>query len=60
MTITTIAQATSKKSVIAFIMKETGLSKARAKKAIRELEESQLLIFPPTGGMSLRVSQEAI
>lgn len=60
MTITTLAQARSKESLIALIMSQTGWSKAKAKQAIRELEENHLLIFPATGGMGLSLSRGVI
>lgn len=60
MNITNLIKSQSRNCVIGMIMKETGWSKARAKKAINELEKNQLVLFPATGGAAISIIQEVI
>lgn len=59
MNVTNLLQARSRNAAVAMIMQNTGWSKSRAKKAVRELEENNMLIFPAHGGMMLQTFQEA-
>lgn len=60
MAVTSLRQAQSRNVVISELMETMGWSKARAKYALRELEEHQLVVFPSEGGMNLQVIGKAV
>lgn len=60
MAITSFKQVQSRNLIITNLMETMGWSKARAKSALKELEDNHLVMFPSEGGVQFQVIGKAV